>query len=246
MRLYGNCIYLLYFKTNQGSCVNIEDHLLTFIKDSHSINTLDEYRKWLRSLKGFVEGAIGEEFRKKIEFQGNQFDKYNRAIDAISNLLKGYLAAQENKNQAKLNIKAHRIFLSHGRSEEWRSVQSFIEKDLDLKTMELSQQVNAGRVVIQKLHEESAGCDYAVIIMTGDDAVSDGEKRARENVMHEIGFFQGKFGLNAIVLLHEEGVNIPSNLSGIVYISFPSKCIKASFSELQRELRAFYGLNVEN
>src|ERR1700761_5843753 len=36
--------------------------------------------------------------------------------------------------------------------------------------------------------------------------------RVRENVMHEIGFFQGSYGRTFVVLLHEEGVNVPTNL----------------------------------
>ena len=73
--------------------------------------------------------------------------------------------------------------------------------------------------------------------MTGDDMAADGEIRARENVMHEIGFFQGKYGLSNVVLLHEAGVNIPSNIHGLVYISFPKDTIEATFGELMRELK---------
>jgi predicted nucleotide-binding protein len=41
--------------------------------------------------------------------------------------------------------------------------------------------------------------------MTGDDKDEDGNAKARENVMHEIGFFQGKDGLAHVILLHQEG-----------------------------------------
>jgi predicted nucleotide-binding protein len=61
--------------------------------------------------------------------------------------------------------------------------------------------------------------------------------RVRENVMHEIGFFQGRYGRKAVILLHEEGVNIPSNLGGVAYVPFPRGCIEAGFHVLQRELR---------
>lgn len=84
-----------------------------------------------------------------------------------------------------------RIFISHGRSPDWREVQAYIERDLGRPTLELAQEPNQGRTVLQKLSEESDRCCYAVIVMTGDDAASDGTIRARENVMHEIGYFQG-------------------------------------------------------
>ncbi len=80
----------------------------------------------------------------------------------------------------------------------------------------------------------------AVIVMTGDDDIGAGAPRARENVMHEIGFFQGKYGLERVCLLYEEGTNIPSNIHGLVYIPFPKGYINATFGALQRELQAAF------
>jgi predicted nucleotide-binding protein len=133
-----------------------------------------------------------------------------------------------------------RIFISHGRSPAWREVQVYLEKDLALGTLELAQEPSRGRTILQKLVEESDRCSYAVIVMTGDDAVDDGPARARENVIHEIGFFQGSYGLSRVALLYEEGTNIPSNIHGLVYIPFPKDLVSASFATLQRELKAAY------
>jgi len=55
-------------------------------------------------------------------------------------------------------------------------------------------------------------------------------------------FFQGIYGRNFVILLHEEGVNIPTNLSGVAYVSFPKDSIETSFHVLQRELKAIYKL----
>jgi predicted nucleotide-binding protein len=130
-----------------------------------------------------------------------------------------------------------RVFISHGRAPDWREVQPFIERDVGLETIELAQQPNRGRTVLQKLAEESDQCSYAVIVMTGDDEVGDDPPRARENVIHEIGFFQGKYGLNRVSLLYEEGTNIPSNIHGLVYMPFPKGLCSASFGTLHRELK---------
>jgi predicted nucleotide-binding protein len=99
-------------------------------------------------------------------------------------------------------------------------VQDYLERDLHLLTLELAQEPNKGRTVLQKLDEESNACSFAVVVMTGDDDLGIGAPRARENVMHEIGFFQAKYGLANVCLLHEEGTNIPSNIHGLVYIPF--------------------------
>ena len=133
--------------------------------------------------------------------------------------------------------KKESIFISHGQSKEWYKIQAFVEKDLHYSTVELAQQPNLGRSILQKLNEESNKCNIAIILMTGDDMFEKGEIRARENVLHEIGFFQGKLGLEKVVLLHEEGVNIPSNIHGLVYIPFPKDTAEAALGALTRELK---------
>jgi hypothetical protein len=134
-----------------------------------------------------------------------------------------------------------RIFISHGQTDDWLEVQTHIEHDLKISTLELAQQPNRGRTVLQKLSEESDRCSYAVVVMTGDDLVAGDAPRARQNVMHEIGYFQGKFGLPNVCLLHEQGTDIPSNIHGLVYIPFPKGLVSAGFSTLDRELRATIG-----
>jgi len=134
------------------------------------------------------------------------------------------------------------VFLTHGRSNDWRRVQPFIEKDVGLKTIELAQEANLGRTIIEKLIDNASRCDSAVIVMTGDDVANEDEARVRENVMHEIGFFQGRYGRSFVALLHEDGVNIPTNLAGVAYIPFPKGNIEAGFHVLQRELNAIYKL----
>lgn len=130
-----------------------------------------------------------------------------------------------------------KVFISHGRYSDWRLIQEYIEKVLHMSTLELAQEANKGMIILQKLIEESGNCNYAVIIMTGDDISTDDEVRARENVMHEIGYFQGRYGYDRVCILHESGVNIPSDLHGIVYIPFLKGGIEASQGTLTRELQ---------
>jgi predicted nucleotide-binding protein len=135
-----------------------------------------------------------------------------------------------------------RVFISHGRSTDWLIVQPFIERDVGINTLELAQEANLGRTIIEKLTANSERCDSAVIVMTGDDVMGVDQARVRENVMHEIGYFQGVYGRDRVILLHEDGVNIPTNLAGVAYIPFPKAHIEGGFHVLHRELRAIYNL----
>jgi predicted nucleotide-binding protein len=171
--------------------------------------------------RGYVERAYLEMLR--------------RDIDYIFEVL-----ANSRTAEASPAVRPQRVFISHGRSEEWREVQAHIERDLKIPSLELAQEPNRGRTVLQKLTEESDRCSYAVVVMTGDDEVPGDSPRARQNVLHEIGFFQGKFGLPSICLLYEEGTEIPSNIHGLVYIPFPKGLVSASFGALDRELQSSF------
>jgi predicted nucleotide-binding protein len=171
-----------------------------------------------------------------VHFSRSQADRLVRDIDQIFEI-RANSELEQPKPQA-----VRRVFVTHGRSNDWRAVQAYIEKDVELPTIELAQEANMGRTLIEKLVDNAARCDSAVIVMTGDDVANEDEARVRENVMHEIGFFQGRYGRSFVVLLHEDGVNIPTNLSGVAYVPFPKGTIEAGLHVLQRELKAIYKL----
>jgi predicted nucleotide-binding protein len=170
-------------------------------------------------------------------FGRHQLEVLSRDIDQILELRANSELAPPLSGQSP-----RRVFISHGRALDWREVQAYIEKDIALPTLELAQEPNQGRTILAKLWEASQQCDSAVIVMTGDDEDAAGQARARENVVHEIGFFQGKYGLDRVCLLYEEGVSIPSNIHGLVYTPFPKGRVSASFGVLVRELRTTYRL----
>ena len=58
--------------------------------------------------------------------------------------------------------------------------------------------------------------------------------------MHDIGYFHRKYRRSRVVLLHEDGVNVPANLAGIVFVPYPKGLVSAAFGVLARELRALY------
>lgn len=73
--------------------------------------------------------------------------------------------------------------------------------------------------------------------MTGEDATSQGNIRARQNVVHEAGLFQGKLGFERAIVLLEEGVEEFSNIHGIVQIRFSKGKIRETFGDVLATLR---------
>lgn len=212
----------------------------------HYFKQSNEMLKILRSLASELFNDFQEiEAKPNLElgspsamyYSKYQLERLVRDIDQIFELRANseLMPVQYNINEPK-----KRVFLTHGRSLDWYQVQSHIEKDVKISTLELAQETNQGKTIIEKLSDNSDLCDSAVIVMTGDDIGPDGSARSRENVMHEIGYFQGKFGRSKVILLHEEGVSIPTNLAGLVYIPFPKGMVSAGFHVLSRELSAIY------
>jgi predicted nucleotide-binding protein len=63
------------------------------------------------------------------------------------------------------------------------------------------------------------------------------EPRARQNVIFELGYFYGLLRRQSgrIVLLHKGGLEIPSDLTGIIYIDI-THGIEAAGEEIRRNL----------
>jgi predicted nucleotide-binding protein len=80
-------------------------------------------------------------------------------------------------------------------------------------------------------------CIFAVIVATGEDAMAEGGVRARQNVVHEIGLFQGRLGFEKVAVLSQRGVEEFSNLAGLQVIPFSDDQIEGAFYELHRTLK---------
>ena len=129
------------------------------------------------------------------------------------------------------------IFISHGHAELLKlQLKDFVREKLGKKAVILSEQPNNGMTIVEKLEAVSEKCNKAIILLTKDDEMADGSMRGRQNVIHEIGFFQGKYGRRNVILLCEEGVASFTNISGIVYIQFNRDHFSEVFEPLRNEL----------
>lgn len=137
------------------------------------------------------------------------------------------------------------IFLVHGRNEDWLREVELLLKNLLLQPKILRKEPNCGQTLIEKFELHAAGIGFAVVLLTGDDegrlqpitggnaAEASFVKRARQNVILELGFFLGRLGRSKVCALYEEGVEIPSDYSGVVFIPLKSGWKAALVKELQ-------------
>jgi hypothetical protein len=129
-----------------------------------------------------------------------------------------------------------RIFIGHGRSGDWIVLRDFVERKLGLQWSEFNRESPAGYSAKERLKQMLDSSCFAFLVMTAEDEHPDGTRHARENVVHEIGLFQGRLGFERAIILHEEGCEDFSNVHGLQDIRYPKGRILAVSEELREVL----------
>lgn len=128
------------------------------------------------------------------------------------------------------------VVIGHGRSAVWRELRDFLRDRLGLSVDEFNAVSTAGLPTVARLEEMLAHASFAFLVMTAEDQQADGTVRARENVVHEAGLFQGKLGFRRAIILLEEGCEEFSNIHGLGQIRFQRDNLSAKFEEIRRVL----------
>jgi len=129
-----------------------------------------------------------------------------------------------------------KMFIGHGNSSIWRELKDFIADRLHLEWDEFNREAAAGLTVQERLRTMLDHAGFAFLLLTGEDQHANKTLHARENVIHELGLFQGRLGFRRAVVLLEESCSEFSNISGIIQIRFPKNNIGACFEEVRRVL----------
>jgi predicted nucleotide-binding protein len=105
----------------------------------------------------------------------------------------------------------------------------------------LHEQPNRGQTIIEKFERHATDAGFVVVLATADDLgrakdATDLNPRARQNVVFELGYFIGALGRPKVAVLYDEGVELPSDMAGVVYI--PNDSAGGWRLTLAREMRA--------
>jgi hypothetical protein len=128
------------------------------------------------------------------------------------------------------------VVIGHGRSLLWRELKDFVHDRLRLPWDEFNRVPVAGLTNIQRLTEMLDEAAIALLVLTAEDERTDGSMAARQNVVHEVGLFQGRLGFTRAIVLLEDGCSEFSNIEGLGQIRFPDGRIGAAFEEVRRVL----------
>ena len=116
-----------------------------------------------------------------------------------------------------------KVFIVHGHdSEAQQKMARFIER-IGLDPVILNEQTNQGRTIIEKFENHANQAEFAIVLLTPDDIggiahATEHSRRARQNVIFELGYFAGKLGRKKTCLVQKGSIEIPSDLYGVIYI----------------------------
>jgi predicted nucleotide-binding protein len=121
------------------------------------------------------------------------------------------------------------IFVIHGRSDIRHKIVRFLgDVVAEAEPIILDERPEGSRVIIETLESYASQVSFAIAVLTGDDfgglaGSQETRKRARQNVVFELGFFLAALGRSRVAVLYEDDVELPSDVHGVIYTSLDAQ-----------------------
>jgi sugar/nucleoside kinase (ribokinase family) len=132
------------------------------------------------------------------------------------------------------------VFIVHDTNPQWHDVRAFLERDCGLRTFQLSSEDLGADDLAAVLTQHLERCSFAVCVLSdgsGSDDRPGARARTDQNVVHQAGLFQGRYGFGRVAIVAEEGCDTFSNIAGLIRLDFTRGRVSTTFIELERMLR---------
>ena len=207
-------------------------------------NSENEYHRSYADAGYTFMGQMGEVPNNPVQTLKNliQYKLTNlKSLANRSSLLKANAAqTQLSHPEAKVLSKTE-VFIVHGHDETAKVKTARFIQQLGLKPIILHEQSSSGRTIIEKI-EEYSDVGFGIVLYTPCDlGAKKGEEnnlkpRARQNVVFEHGYLIGKIGRKNVCALFRHDVEIPNDISGVVYVKMDDE--DAWHLKIAKELRS--------
>jgi len=143
-------------------------------------------------------------------------------------------------------VERPRSFIVHGHDEALLlEMKDYIQNVLNWpRPVVLREQPSCGKTIIEKFEESAGIVDWVFVLLSPDDKAfdpktNDERRRARQNVLFELGFFYGLLGRHEgrVIALTKGHVEIPSDIHGVVWVDV-SNGIRAAGEDIRKEVGA--------
>jgi predicted nucleotide-binding protein len=171
-----------------------------------------------------MNAGFGQKVRSFTEGIAHQINALMSIVDRLELTPVKLADSDAPVESVQVNFSKTEVFIVHGQDSAAKTeVARFVEK-LGLKAVILHEQTNEGQTIIEKFEKHASAAGFAIVLLTPDDVGSpkgssaDLKPRARQNVILELGYFFAKLGRDKVCALNWPGVELPSDIQGIVYI----------------------------
>lgn len=144
------------------------------------------------------------------------FSNAQKRLDSGSVLVK-------TSEKTKALIDKTEIFIVHGHDDLAKVETARFIEQMGFKPIVLHEKASSGKTIIEKI-EEYSNVGFGVILYTPCDVGAKSatepelQARARQNVVFEHGFLNGKLGRQNVCALVKGVVETPNDISGVVYV----------------------------
>jgi predicted nucleotide-binding protein len=134
------------------------------------------------------------------------------------------------------------IFVGHGKNKRPLEQLKQILDHYHIPYRVATDEANHFRPISEKVADTMKECGAAILIFSADEQMKDMQDRPifrpSENVVHELGAASVLYG-GRIIIFKEDSIQLPTNFSGIGYISFPTDNLASKAHDLFKELVDF-------
>ncbi|MBN1468090.1 MAG: nucleotide-binding protein [Fusobacteriaceae bacterium] len=174
-----------------------------------------------------INQVLSNEFVYNKDEHKENIKKIKQIIIELEDNLNSYKEIKVSRKPQNIEVKKSiisKVFIVHGHDSATKiEVARFIEQ-LGFESIILHEQASKGKTIIEKI-EEYTDVDFGIVLYTSCDvgkSMKDNElkPRTRQNVVFEHGYLMSKLGRsNVCALVKNKKIELPNDISGIVYIS---------------------------
>lgn len=180
---------------------------------------------------------VGNVYRYNLSWEGTQY-KINlygngtvqiqpSAPESLYKEIKKALSENNNVAKYEMSKSNKKIFIVHGYDNNAKNALENILFRWNLKPYAIQDEDSKGQTIIEFLESEIKNHALGIVLLTADDigySVKAGEekksRRARQNVILELGMLIGALGRKKCIIIRQADVENPSDIDGLIYLSF--------------------------
>lgn len=198
-------------------------------------DTFEEFIAAYNDADDYWFDHIETEQRKRLIIRGDRNalhvlveSKERKEIENIFQIFESKL----DESVVKTEKEPIKIFIGHGRDDQWRELKDHLHEKQGFEVENYEIGPRAGLSVKEVLESMLNESSFALLVLTGEDIDNEGILHARENVIHELGLFQGRIGFKRAIPVLEKGTKEFSNILGVNQVRFSKGNIKETFGDV--------------